>query len=510
MAQNIINIGAAPNDNTGDDARTSFSKVNANFSELYQKDVDLQTAIDHIEYGGLVGKPVLGSAASRDVGTSSGNLVEVQAGGKLPALDGSQLINVSGGGGGGSIDTEGVPTVNQFAQWVDGNTLKGVQIKASDIEDLASATGIPVGGSANQILAKKTGSDFDTEWTDSPTSLPPGGVSGQILTKDSGTDGDASWHSPTALGGDVVGPASSVSGRAAIFSGTTGKLLAQSAAAPVLEGDTRLTNARTPLAHTHTFSEVSGVASSTQGAKADTALQSSTLLSTIQDLAGVTTTPESDFQVIMINPGSPDQFARVLLTTTQFAALVEAGMTAQLLGDRIAFLESMGAVHKDTGFSASGQVVTTTGITHEVTSNVADDVAATVADVMTANPGFIPDCEVQAATFAPTNLTITSGALTFDAAETTLTCVGTAITAENVTISNAIWTNMLPGVPYTLYLKQPSSAVTVSWNSTGITMKHFNALGSYQINNALLAWVLKKVTIGGTTYCTTSYFGDVS
>lgn len=50
-------------------------------------------------------------------------------------------------------------------------------------------------------------------------------------------------------GGDVVGPASSIDGRAALFDGTTGKLLKQSAAAPVLEGDSRLTDARTPTAH---------------------------------------------------------------------------------------------------------------------------------------------------------------------------------------------------------------------------------------------------------------------
>ena len=49
--------------------------------------------------------------------------------------------------------------------------------------------------------------------------------------------------------GDVVGPASSVDGRVALFSGTTGKLLRQSSAAPVLEGDTRLSNNRAPTAH---------------------------------------------------------------------------------------------------------------------------------------------------------------------------------------------------------------------------------------------------------------------
>ena len=35
MAQQTINIGAAPDDDTGDPARTAFTKCNANFTELY-------------------------------------------------------------------------------------------------------------------------------------------------------------------------------------------------------------------------------------------------------------------------------------------------------------------------------------------------------------------------------------------------------------------------------------------------------------------------------------------
>jgi hypothetical protein len=34
-AQQVINVGAAPNDGTGDPARTAFQKVNANFADLY-------------------------------------------------------------------------------------------------------------------------------------------------------------------------------------------------------------------------------------------------------------------------------------------------------------------------------------------------------------------------------------------------------------------------------------------------------------------------------------------
>jgi hypothetical protein len=57
--------------------------------------------------------------------------------------------------------------------------------------------------------------------------------------------------------GDVVGPASSVDGRAALFDGTTGKLLKQAGAAPVLEGDARLSDARTPTAHNQAASTIS-------------------------------------------------------------------------------------------------------------------------------------------------------------------------------------------------------------------------------------------------------------
>ena len=49
-------------------------------------------------YGDLAGKPALGSAASRDVGTAAGQLVVLLAGGKLPAVDGSLLTGLALGG----------------------------------------------------------------------------------------------------------------------------------------------------------------------------------------------------------------------------------------------------------------------------------------------------------------------------------------------------------------------------------------------------------------------------
>lgn len=43
-----------------------------------------------------------GTAASKDFGTSAGDLIELDSGGKLPAVDGSQLTNLPAGGGSSS------------------------------------------------------------------------------------------------------------------------------------------------------------------------------------------------------------------------------------------------------------------------------------------------------------------------------------------------------------------------------------------------------------------------
>jgi hypothetical protein len=47
-------------------------------------------------YSDLAGKPALGTAAALNVGTSASQIVQLDGSGKLPALDGSQLIGVSG------------------------------------------------------------------------------------------------------------------------------------------------------------------------------------------------------------------------------------------------------------------------------------------------------------------------------------------------------------------------------------------------------------------------------
>lgn len=71
--------------------------------------------------------------------------------------------------------------------------------------------GVPAGGTAGQVLAKKSGTDYDTEWTDQTggggTDLPPGGTTGQVLTKQS--DGSNDWQDPPLLNSEFF---SSVNG----------------------------------------------------------------------------------------------------------------------------------------------------------------------------------------------------------------------------------------------------------------------------------------------------------
>lgn len=46
MAQQTIGIGAAPNDDTGDDLRTAGGKINDNFTELYGSPVSFNFTAD--------------------------------------------------------------------------------------------------------------------------------------------------------------------------------------------------------------------------------------------------------------------------------------------------------------------------------------------------------------------------------------------------------------------------------------------------------------------------------
>lgn len=76
-----------------------------------------------------------------------------------------------------------------------------------------AVVGIPAGGTAGQVLAKQTDTDYNADWEDpaggTGAGLPTGGTTGQVLTKQSEADGDADWETLPAGGGAVT----SVAGR---------------------------------------------------------------------------------------------------------------------------------------------------------------------------------------------------------------------------------------------------------------------------------------------------------
>jgi hypothetical protein len=81
-------------------------------------------------YSDLTGTPTLGTAAAEDVGTSAGNVVQLDGSARLPAVDGSQLTNLPSGattlGALTDVDTTGVVDTNVLkydsgtSTWVDG------------------------------------------------------------------------------------------------------------------------------------------------------------------------------------------------------------------------------------------------------------------------------------------------------------------------------------------------------------------------------------------------------
>lgn len=67
MAQQLIQTGTLANDGTGDPLRTSFTKVNSNFTELYNAKNALATVANSGSYNDLVNKPSLFSGSYTDL-----------------------------------------------------------------------------------------------------------------------------------------------------------------------------------------------------------------------------------------------------------------------------------------------------------------------------------------------------------------------------------------------------------------------------------------------------------
>lgn len=116
-----------------------------------------------------------------------------------------------------------------FGPKAAGSWPSGVDIVGADGAD---GEGVIAGGTINQLLAKASATDYDTQWVDAPAAsngVPAGGTTGQRLAKASDTDYDQEWVDDDEAAGDVVGPsADPVDSNVVEFDGTTGTLIKDS------------------------------------------------------------------------------------------------------------------------------------------------------------------------------------------------------------------------------------------------------------------------------------------
>ena len=78
--------------------------------------------------------------------------------------------------------------------------IKKIEIDGTSYDIVSK--GMPIGGTAGQVLKKATGSDYATEWADETLDenpLPAGGNQGQVLAKNSNSDYDVYWKDNNAM-----------------------------------------------------------------------------------------------------------------------------------------------------------------------------------------------------------------------------------------------------------------------------------------------------------------------
>lgn len=122
MAQQIINVGTAPNDGLGDPLRTAFTKTNNNFSQLFAT-------------AGVSG--IANGSSNVNIPQSNGNVVISSAGT-------ANVITVTGTGVNiaGTLNSSGLTTLSNLS-------VTGTTISTGTIQSLADVTAVAITASGN-------------------------------------------------------------------------------------------------------------------------------------------------------------------------------------------------------------------------------------------------------------------------------------------------------------------------------------------------------------------------
>lgn len=165
----VINIGANPNDGTGDTLRTSFTKVNDNFSDLADMVVPA---------GGIAGQVLAKSTnedhevewVAPDTGPAGKSAYEVAVDNGFVGTEVQWLESLVGSEGPPGIQgIQGPPGTDgqQGPPGADGKD--GEQgppgADGKDGEQGPPGEGVPTGGTPGQVLVKISANDYDTAWT---------------------------------------------------------------------------------------------------------------------------------------------------------------------------------------------------------------------------------------------------------------------------------------------------------------------------------------------------------
>jgi len=91
MTQKIVNVGQTPNDRSADSIRTAFTKINANFTELYNEIESIE--IGEVTWESVTGKPTIPTDLS-DLTDNQGLLADsFDGGGAASEYDEEQTID---------------------------------------------------------------------------------------------------------------------------------------------------------------------------------------------------------------------------------------------------------------------------------------------------------------------------------------------------------------------------------------------------------------------------------